>query len=151
MGHMNVMWYTGKFDEASWSILSRVGLTHERLSASHRGMAAVQQNITYKRELHAGDVVTISTAIEEVREKVIRCVHEMINDATGETSAIAEVTGVHIDTRTRRSIELPPEIRQRVSDMILGRNLDPVSDTIFSARSSQDYQSVPGIFGSTSM
>jgi len=27
MGHMNVMWYTGKFDEASWALLARFGMT----------------------------------------------------------------------------------------------------------------------------
>src|SRR5262245_62090015 len=57
MGHMNVMWYTGKFDEASWALLSKLGLTQARLQEMKRAMAAVQQNITYKRELYAGDVV----------------------------------------------------------------------------------------------
>ena len=150
MGHMNVMWYTGKFDEASWSMLARLGLTQERLSASHRGMAAVQQNITYKRELRAGDVITISTALLEVREKVIRCVHEMTKDASGETAATAEVTGVHIDTRIRRSIELPPETRQRASELILGREriIEQVNITDMVEH---PFQSVPGMFGSTSM
>lgn len=150
MGHMNVMWYTGKFDEASWSMLARLGLTQERLSSSHRGMAAVQQDISYKRELRAGDVITISTALLEVREKVIRCVHEMTKDASGETAAIAEVTGVHIDTRIRRSVELPPEIRQRASELILGRERiiekANITDLV-----EHPFQSVPGMFGSTSM
>ena len=150
MGHMNVMWYTGKFDEASWSMLSRLGLTQERLSASHRGMAAVQQNITYKRELRAGDVISISTSLLEVREKVIRCIHEMTKDASDETAAIAEVTGVHIDTRIRRSIELPPDIRRLASDMILGRNLK-IDDFEVENSLVQEFQSVPGMFGSTSI
>jgi acyl-CoA thioester hydrolase len=150
MGHMNVMWYTGKFDEASWSMLARLGLTQERLNASHRGMAAVQQNITYKRELRAGDVLTISTTLLEVREKSIRCLHEMTKDASGETAAIAEVTGVHIDTRIRRSIELPVEIRRRASDLILGRDV-VVEDLNITDAVEQPHQSVPGIFGSASM
>src|SRR6476660_1312582 len=41
MGHMNVMWYTGKFDEASWSLLSRLGLTQHRLRQMERAMAVV--------------------------------------------------------------------------------------------------------------
>jgi len=55
MGHMNVMWYTGKFDEASWSLLSRIGLSRTFMQRRNQGMAAVQQNITYKRELRAGE------------------------------------------------------------------------------------------------
>ena len=27
MGHMNVMWYVGKFDEATWQFFSMLGLT----------------------------------------------------------------------------------------------------------------------------
>ena len=54
MGHMNVMWYVGKFGEATWQFFSTFGLTPSFLREQGRGMAAVQQNITYKRELRAG-------------------------------------------------------------------------------------------------
>src|SRR5690349_22890755 len=53
VGHMNIMWYVGKFDEANWNLFARLGLTPSYLRESGRGMAAVQQNITYKRELLA--------------------------------------------------------------------------------------------------
>ena len=26
VGHMNIMWYVGKFDEANWNMLARIGL-----------------------------------------------------------------------------------------------------------------------------
>ena len=54
VGHMNIMWYVGKFDEANWNLFARLGLTPSYLRESGRGMAAVQQTITYKRELLAG-------------------------------------------------------------------------------------------------
>jgi acyl-CoA thioester hydrolase len=54
MGHMNVMWYVGKFDEGSWQLLSSLGLTRARFEREGAGMAAVEQHIDYKRELHAG-------------------------------------------------------------------------------------------------
>ena len=41
MGHMNVMWYTGKFDEASWSLLANIGLTRTIMTQTDSGMAAV--------------------------------------------------------------------------------------------------------------
>ena len=31
MGHMNVMWYVGKFDEATWHLLALLGLTPSSL------------------------------------------------------------------------------------------------------------------------
>ena len=59
VGHMNVMWYVGKFDEATWQFFCAIGLSPSYLRSCHRGMAAVDQHISYLRELHAGDVVTI--------------------------------------------------------------------------------------------
>src|SRR5215468_8314342 len=122
MGHMNVMWYTGKFDEASWVLLAHLGLTQSRLQDAHRAMAAVQQNITYKKELHAGDVVSIRTTIVEIREKVMRFVHEMVREPSCETAAIAELTGVHMDARRRKSVELPPDILANAREVMSNRS-----------------------------
>ena len=113
MGHMNVMWYVGKFDEATWQLFSRLGLTNSRFQNDGTGMAAVEQNLQYKRELHAGDVITIRSAVLEVKEKSIRLTHEMTNDQTGEIAAITVIVGVHLDTKARRARPLPADIRER--------------------------------------
>ena len=82
MGHMNVMWYTGKFDEASWSLLAQIGLTRAYFQEREHGMAALQQNITYKCELKAGDIVSIRSGVLDVQEKIVRILHEMQNEET---------------------------------------------------------------------
>jgi acyl-CoA thioester hydrolase len=110
VGHMNVMWYVGKFDEATWNLFGRIGLTPTYLRQSCRGMAAVQQNISYKRELLAGDIVEITSRVLEVRDKSIRFLHEMRNDETGELAASCEITGVHMDRQARKSATLPETI-----------------------------------------
>jgi len=120
MGHMNVMWYAGKFDEASWQMLAQLGLTRAYLREQNSLMAAVQQDTTYKRELRAGDIVTIRTGIIEVREKVLRFLHEMRNDETGEVAAFTALTGVHMDMGMRRARPFPADflnrVRQHISD-----------------------------------
>ena len=63
VGHMNIMWYVGKFDEANWNLFARLGLTPSYLRESGRGMAAVQQTVTYKRELLAGDIVEVRSRL----------------------------------------------------------------------------------------
>ena len=113
MGHMNVMWYVGKFDEATWNLFASLGVTATFLKENGRGMAAVQQNITYKRELLAGDTIAVRSAFLEVREKAARFVHEMRHAVSGEVSAICVLTGVHIDSQTRKSCPLPAEIVER--------------------------------------
>ena len=114
MGHMNVMWYVGKFDEATWSLFAEAGFTPAYMRDNSRGMVAVQQNVTYKQEVFAGDVIVIRSGILEVRERVVRFFHEMIKVGSGEVAATTELTGVHIDTVKRKSVPLPPEEQARL-------------------------------------
>jgi acyl-CoA thioester hydrolase len=113
MGHMNVMWYVGKFDEASWQLLSCLALTRTRLTRDNAGMAAVEQRVEYKRELRAGDVITIRSTVLAVKDKAIRMRHELTNDETGELAALTEIVAVHMDATTRRACTLPSDVRER--------------------------------------
>jgi acyl-CoA thioester hydrolase len=111
VGHMNIMWYVGKFDEANWNLFARIGLTPSYLRQSGRGMAAVQQTISYKREVLAGDVVEVRSVLLEIGGKSIRFRHEMRNGESGELVAICETTGVHIDRQVRKATPFEDEIR----------------------------------------
>jgi acyl-CoA thioester hydrolase len=81
-------------------------------------MAGVEQHIEYKRELYAGDVVTVSSTILEVKEKAIRFAHEMKNDETGEVAARTVLVAVHIDTATRKARPFPSDVQDRAYAMI---------------------------------
>jgi acyl-CoA thioester hydrolase len=118
VGHMNIMWYVGKFDEANWNLFARIGLTPSYLRRSNRGMAAVQQNISYRRELLPGDIVEITSRLVELRDRSIRFVHEMRNAETGEVAAVCEITGVHMDRSARKAAAFEDEVR-RVAEMLL--------------------------------
>jgi acyl-CoA thioester hydrolase len=115
MGHMNVMWYVGKFDEATWQILAAVGASPSRMRTEGFGLVAVEQHIEYKRELRAGDLLTIRSSVLEAREKSLRFAHEMTNDETGELAAKTVVTGVCIDLAARKARPLPSDILQRIA------------------------------------
>ena len=118
MGHMNVMWYVGKFDEATWNLFSQIGVTSAFLRDNRRAMAAVQQNITYKRELLSGDVVAVRSGMLEMREKVAKFVHEMRHAQTGEVSAVCVLTAVHMDSQARKSTAFPPECLARGKELL---------------------------------
>jgi acyl-CoA thioester hydrolase len=113
MGHMNVMWYVGKFDEATWQLLASLGLPPSRLRKEGIGMVAVEQHIEYKRELRAGDLLTVRSSVAEIKEKSVRLIHEMKNDETNELAAIMVVVGVCIDMATRKAALLPSDVRER--------------------------------------
>ena len=118
MGHMNVMWYVGKFDEATWQLFTVLGLTPSFLRDNQRGMAAVEQTIHYKRELHAGDVVSIHSQLLAVGEKSLRFRHDMIDQRDGEFAATTTVVGVHLDTLARRSCRLPEDIVRAARELL---------------------------------
>jgi acyl-CoA thioester hydrolase len=119
VGHMNIMWYVGKFDEANWNFFARLGLTPTYLRQSGRGMAAVQQNIAYKRELLAGEIVEIRSSLLEIRDKSIRFRHEMRNAETGEIAAACEITAVHMDRAQRKSIAFAEAIRDSAAEHLV--------------------------------
>ena len=119
MGHMNVMWYTGKFDEATWYLLSEIGIKPAYMRDNKCGMVAVQQETTYRRELLAGDLITVRSSILEIREKVIRLCHEMLNAVTDEVAATTTLTGVHLDSETRKSRPFPAEIIEQARRLII--------------------------------
>ena len=117
MGHMNVMWYASKFDEACWQLLGMLGLDRSRFAEDVTAMAAVEQRIQYKRELYPGDAVTIQSALLEVKDKSIHMLHKMVHDASGEVAATTVVVAVHIDARVRKAIRIPEDVRQRALEM----------------------------------
>jgi len=118
MGHMNVMWYVGKFDEATWQLLAAIGATPSRLRDEGFGLVAVEQHIHYKRELRSGDVLTIRSSVLEANEKSVRFTHEMTNDQTGELAATTLLVGVCIDTVARKARALPRDIFQRITSLV---------------------------------
>jgi acyl-CoA thioester hydrolase len=118
MGHMNVMWYVGKFDEATWNLFAAIGITSEFLRERHRAMAAVQQDITYRRELVSGDVVTVRSGVLEMRDKVLKFVHEMRDAQRREIAAACVLTAVHMDSKTRKSTAFPAEFVARGRDLL---------------------------------
>jgi acyl-CoA thioester hydrolase len=129
VGHMNIMWYVGKFDEANWNVFAQIGVTPSYIRQGKFGMAGVQQNITYKQELMAGDVIEIRSRILEARDKVVRFIHEMRNAETDQVVAICEITAVHLDRETRKSCELPPAVRRAAEALLAGNGTERAGST----------------------
>jgi acyl-CoA thioester hydrolase len=129
VGHMNVMWYVGKFDEATWSLFHEVGLTSTYLRETNRGMAAVEQQIFYLRELHAGAVVSVRSTVNEVRDKLIVFTHEMTSDDTGQLAARTVLKAVHLDKSTRKSSEFEPGIRVMAESLVSSEAQTEPDDT----------------------
>lgn len=118
MGHMNVMWYTSKFDEATWHFLGGLGLTPSRLRTERRGMSAIDQHTKYLVELQAGDLVEIRTRLLEQHSKVLIFEHEMVESVSRQVAATSRLTGIHLDTEARRSQSLPEDVKQAAAALL---------------------------------
>lgn len=112
IGHMNIASYGVKFDEANWVLFCEIGLTPSYLRGERYGMAGVQQNIAYKQELFAGDVIEIRSRMLEVAEKRLRFSHEMRSIETGKVVAVADLTAVHLDKKAHKACTLPDAVRR---------------------------------------
>lgn len=66
VGHMNVQFYTARFDEATWHFLNRLGLSPTHFKRSGRSAVAADQRTQYKRDhavgLTAGSSLTASNS-----------------------------------------------------------------------------------------
>jgi acyl-CoA thioester hydrolase len=115
MGHMNVQYYVHLFDQATWVLFDQAGLSTAYFLESGTGMAALEQHLSYKREVFAGTVVTIDSQVLAVTEKTVRFIHTM-RDNEG-VVASSEILGTHFDRTAHRSTPFPPAARARFQEM----------------------------------
>ena len=110
MEHMNVRFYVDKFDQATWQLFGRLGMTAAYFREHHRTMAAVQQNLTYKRELFAGDLIVVRTELVEISTRKMHFIHRMYHANSDDLVASADMVGVHVDRTTHKAIPLPEHV-----------------------------------------
>ena len=75
-GHLNVMWHTNMFDQASFVLVSSLGVDQAYREKHQATVVTVQCDIAYKREVHAGHILAVRTRVAEVRDKIIRMAHD---------------------------------------------------------------------------
>jgi acyl-CoA thioester hydrolase len=119
MGHMNVQHYVGIFDNATWVLLSMMGLDATWFREHERGMAALEQNIRYLRELRAGDVIEIRSGVLELGAKTMRITHEMRHMVGDWAAARTTIVATYFDTVARKSVPLPDMVREKAQTLLI--------------------------------
>jgi acyl-CoA thioester hydrolase len=113
MDHMNVQFYTARFDEATWHLFAALGMSTDYFKTNRRGMAALEQRTLYKKELHAGALIRVTSELLEMKPKTIRFLHRMYDTESCEEVATCELVGAHIDTDARKAVPFPDDILRR--------------------------------------
>jgi len=117
VGHMNVQFYTARFDEASWQFLGRLGLSPTFLKRSGRAAVAADQRTEYKHEVFAGTLLHITSQLVVLGTKSMKIVHRMFNSETNVEVAEMEIVGVYFDTERRLPVDLPDRVREIAETM----------------------------------
>ena len=118
MGHMNVMWYVGKFDEAIWHFFNDIGLKASVMRGENMGIVAAEQKLKYFKECLAGDIVSVKSSIISVSDKTMTIKHDMYLTETDEIAASSEIICIYFDKKLRRAKNLPEDVRQTLKDLL---------------------------------
>jgi acyl-CoA thioester hydrolase len=125
MGHMNVQFYVAKFDEAVWHLFDRIGVTADYIREHGRGMAAVEMNIRYLKQLGAGDLVSVRSGLLRVGGRSLDLVQEMRLGEAGELTAVQKITAVHLDRQAGRAVPFPEEVAAGAREHLVDYPEDP--------------------------
>lgn len=96
-------------------ILEQQGLTMRIMQQQHFGPVLFREECVFRKEIHLGDTITISTKMGKMKDDASRwtIVHELKNQL-GQVCAVLSVDGAWIDTKLRKLASPTPEIAMEV-------------------------------------
>jgi acyl-CoA thioester hydrolase len=129
MGHMNVATYVRKFDEATWALWSGVGMTAAGMLRDQTGIAALESNLTYHKELFPGDSFAVRSRFVWLRAKTAQFHHRLYvlsDDGHGLTETLAATctyTVACLDREAHKARSFPDAVAARIEP-----RLKPIDD-----------------------
>jgi acyl-CoA thioester hydrolase len=105
-GHLNQSVYLQYAEHARWSLLQAAGIRQADLVARGIGPVALETTIRYRRELIAGDEVTVSCHFVWGERKTFG-VEQTIRKADGTVAAEITAVGGVMDLKERRLVSEP--------------------------------------------
>jgi acyl-CoA thioester hydrolase len=118
MGHMNVMWYTHLFGQATGELFKLIGMGRSYFETHRAGAFALKQMFCYLAEVRAGEEVTIHSRVLGRSAKRLHVMHFMVKDHGDVLAATAEFLATHIDMATRRSSPFPAVVAEPIDRLI---------------------------------
>ena len=116
-GHMNVAYYHMAFDQSTDRFLEQIGLGEEYLSKEPGSMFALEDHMTYQRELEKGDPLRITFQLLDFDEKRMHYFLRMCHAEKDFLAATMEHLSIFIDMRVRRSAPMPSEAHRALATL----------------------------------
>lgn len=118
MGHMNVMWYTHLFGRATCGLFDLVGMDRDYFENRQFGSFALAQFFRYKKEICAGEHVTLRSRLLGRSDKQFHVMHFMTKGSGDILAATGEFLAAHIDMTSRRTAPFAPHIAVNLDRML---------------------------------
>lgn len=115
-GHMNVMYYINKFENAGRNLSLEMG-TFQMMS-KEIGFVVVEQTIKYLQEVFEDDLLYVESSLVRFSNKALIMRHEMFNGLTKEMVSSMDVVGVLFDKINRKAIPIPEDRIEVLKKMI---------------------------------
>ncbi len=106
-GHLNVRHHLGIFDDGEWAIFEALGLGEEHAREGIGGIFALEQHLTYRREVLVGDEVSVHLRLVSRDERLLHLVSYLANHSRAEVAGSMEALNGYVDLKTRRLAAFP--------------------------------------------
>jgi len=121
--HMNSQIYVARFDQATWFLLSSIGITPRSMKRAGRRIAVVRQSYQFLKELKGGELVLVQSGFVAVGRKFFRFLHRMLDAETGQLVATSDSTAVEASLVTGKSAALPSAQRKLAEGRLVTANV----------------------------
>jgi acyl-CoA thioester hydrolase len=110
---MNVRWYTHFFDDAAFHIWPLYWGSHKKMQDEF-GIHTVSASakIQFHKELVTGDLILVDCLLTRIGRKSCTFTERMLHIDTKEIHATYETVEVFFNPQTRKSTEIPVEIKR---------------------------------------
>lgn len=120
LGHMNVSRYFAACSDGVFSFQTILGLGISDIRGGRKlSFAVVHAESDFLSEVHAGEVIYLKTGIEKIGGKSIVFRHCLYEAETGSMAFRTRFQCVMLDLNTRKSAEIPGDVRQRAQDYLV--------------------------------
>jgi acyl-CoA thioester hydrolase len=119
-GHMGVQYYQARFTESLAQLYALSGFPVADLLAEQRAVVAVEQRISYRRELRHLDMIIIRSAFTRLGGKSLALRHALFNGIDPDPCAVLDQTNVMFSLELRRSISVPDDLRALILPRVAG-------------------------------
>lgn len=124
-GHLNVAYYHMAFDRATDVFLNRIGLGEHHLRSEGGSMFALEDHITYQRELLRAEPFRITLQLLDVDEKRIHYFQRLFHAEKRFLAATCEHLSIYVDMEKRCAAALPRAPRERLDALLAEHRVEP--------------------------